>query len=60
MEGVVNNSMTSLGTIFTQFSTWMTSMVSTITAEGNEILLLAVGIFAVGAVIGLARRLIGG
>lgn len=60
MEGVVNNSMTSLGTIFSQFSTWMTSMVSTITAEGNEILLLAVGIFVVGAVIGLARRLIGG
>lgn len=60
MEGAVSNSMTSLGTIFSQFSTWMTSMVSTITAEGNEILLLAVGIFVVGAVIGLARRLIGG
>ena len=54
------NGLTSLGTIFTQFTTWMTDMVTTITAQGNEILLLAVGIFAVGAVIGLARRLIGG
>ena len=52
--------MSSLGVIFTQFSSWMTDMVGTITKSGNEILLLAVGIFAVGAVIGLARRLIGG
>lgn len=59
MEGA-GNGLTSLGTLFTQFTTWMTDMVSTITASGNEILLLAVGIFAVGAVIGLARRLIGG
>lgn len=59
MEGA-GNGLNSLGTIFTQFTNWMTSMVTTITADGNEILLLAVGIFAVGAVIGLARRLIGG
>lgn len=59
MEGAANG-LTSLGTLFTQFTSWMTDMVSTITASGNEILLLAVGIFAVGAVIGLARRLIGG
>ena len=58
MEG--GNALTSLGTIFTTFTGWMTDMVETITASGNEILLLAVGIFAVGAVIGLARRLIGG
>ncbi len=59
MEGA-ENALTSLGTIFTTFTGWMTDMVETITASGNEILLLAVGIFAVGAVIGLARRLIGG
>ncbi len=59
MEGA-GNSLASLGTLFTQFTSWMTAMVTTITAEGNEILLLAVGIFAVGAVIGLSRRLIGG
>lgn len=59
MEGA-GNGLASLGTIFSQFTTWMTDMVNTITASGNEILLLAVGIFAVGAVIGLARRLIGG
>lgn len=59
MEGA-GTGLTSLGTLFSQFTDWMTDMVSTITASGNEILLLAVGIFAVGAVIGLARRLIGG
>lgn len=59
MEGAAGG-LTSLGTLFSQFTSWMTDMVSTITASGNEILLLAVGIFAVGAVIGLARRLIGG
>lgn len=52
--------MQSLGTIFATFTGWMSDMVDTITASGNEILLLAVGIFVVGAVIGLARRLIGG
>lgn len=51
--------MGSLTTLFGQFMTWMGTMVTTITAEGNEILLLSTGIFVVGAVIGLARRLIG-
>lgn len=51
--------MASLGTLFTQFSTWMGNMVSTMTTEGNELMLLPIGIFAVGAVIGLAGRLIG-
>ncbi len=60
MEGAVGNSMTSLGTVFSWFTTQMGAMVDTITAEGNEILLLAIGIFVAGAVIGLARRLIGG
>lgn len=46
-----------LGTVFTQFTTWMTSLVSTIST--SPLLLLPVGIFCVGAVIGLASRLIG-
>lgn len=56
---VTRNSMTSLGTIFTQLMTWVGSLLTTITAEGNEILLIPVGIFVVGAVIGLCSRLIG-
>lgn len=46
-----------LQTIFTQIMTWMSSLVTTITS--NPLLLLPVGIFVVGAVIGLASRLIG-
>ncbi len=55
----VNSSMTSLGTLFTEFTGWMGDIVTTMTAEGNEIMLLPVGIFIVGAAIGLAGRLIG-
>lgn len=51
--------MTSLTTLFTSFMAWMGTMVGTMTKTGNEILLLSTGIFVVGAVIGLARRLIG-
>ena len=46
-----------LTAVFTQFTTWMTSLVGTISSE--PILLLPIGIFCVGAVIGLASRLIG-
>ena len=59
METEVFNSMTSLGTLFTAFAGWMGDIVETITASGNEIMLLPVGIFVVGAAIGLAGRLIG-
>lgn len=59
MGEAVQNSMESLGTLFTQFTTWMGAIVATITKSGNEIMLLPVGIFVVGAVIGLASRLIG-
>lgn len=60
MDGTtVTNAMSGLGTIFTQMTTWMGSIVTTMTAEGNEIMLLPVGIFVVGAAIGLAGRLIG-
>lgn len=50
--------LTNLGSLFTQFTSWMTSMVSTITS--SPILMLGLGVFAVGAVIGLAYRLIRG
>lgn len=46
-----------LGTIFTQLMSWITSLVSTIAS--SPLLLLPVGIFCAGAVIGLAGRLIG-
>lgn len=49
--------LTTLGSIFTQIMTWVSSLVTTI--AGEPLLLLPVGIFAVGAVIGLASRLIG-
>lgn len=49
--------METLTTVFTQVVTWMTTLLTTIT--GNPILLLGIAIFAVGAAIGLARRLIG-
>lgn len=44
-------------TVFTQFMTWMGTLVTTISS--SPLLLLPVGIFCVGAVIGLASRLIG-
>lgn len=51
--------MASLGILFTQFATWMTELVTTMTSSGNEIMLLPIGIFVVGGAIGLASRLIG-
>lgn len=59
MEDVGGNVMSSIGTLFTQFTTWMGNIVTTMTAEGNEIMLIPVGIMCVGAAIGLASRLIG-
>lgn len=56
-EPVVQTGLTALGTIFTQIMTWVGDLVSTIADE--PLLLLPVGIFVVGAVIGLAGRLIG-
>lgn len=54
---VTKTGMEALGTIFSQVMTWVTSLVTTIASE--PLLLLPVGIFVVGAVIGLAGRLIG-
>lgn len=50
--------MTNLGTLFTTITGWITSIVSTITS--SPVLMLTLGIFVVGAVIGLAYRLIRG
>lgn len=50
--------LSNLGVVFTQITSWVTSIVSTITA--SPILLVGLGIFVVGAIIGLAYRLIRG
>ena len=49
---------TNLGTLFTSITGWMSSIVSTITS--SPILMVGLGIFVTGAVIGLAYRLIRG
>ena len=56
MEGV-ETGLEALGTIFTQVATWVAELVKTI--GSTPLLLLPVGIFCFGAVIGLAGRLIG-
>lgn len=50
--------MTNLGSLFTTITGWIASIVTTITS--SPILMLTLGIFVVGAVIGLAYRLIRG
>ena len=47
-----------LASVFTQLNTWISSLVTTIAS--NPLLLVPVGIFVCGAVIGLAYRLIRG
>lgn len=56
-EGTISTGLEALGTIFTQVMTWVSTLVTTIASQ--PLLLLPVGIFCVGAVIGLAGRLIG-
>lgn len=50
--------MENLATLFTTITGWVASIVSTITA--SPVLMIGLGIFVVGAVIGLAYRLIRG
>lgn len=50
--------LTNLGEVWTQFTRWIENIVSTITS--SPILLIGLGIFVVGATIGLAQRLIRG
>lgn len=51
--------MAQLATVVTAATGWMTQTVTTMTTAGNEIMLVGIGIFCVGAGIGLARRIIG-
>ena len=53
----IDTGLATLGEIFTQLMSWVGSLVTTIASQ--PLLLLPVGIFVVGAVIGLAGRLIG-
>lgn len=53
----VSTSLVTLGQVYTQLMSWMGTVVSTIAEE--PLLLLPVGIFITGAVIGLAKRFIG-
>jgi hypothetical protein len=46
-------------TVFTAITGFMGDIVGVMTTEGNEIMLIPVGIFVAGAAIGLAGRLIG-
>ena len=59
MEGVVNTGMTSIATVVTQLTQFMTQVITTITAEGNEIMLITISIGMFGGAIGLVKRLIG-
>lgn len=45
-----------LGSLFTQFTTWMGTIATTIAS--NELMLLPFAIFCVGASIGLIKRLL--
>lgn len=54
---VIQTGLEALSTIFTTVMGWVADLVTTIADE--PLLLLPVGIFVVGAVIGLAGRLIG-
>lgn len=54
----VSANLDGLATVFTQLNTWISSLVTTIAS--NSLLLVSVGIFVCGAVIGLAYRLIRG
>lgn len=59
MDTVVQNGMTAIGNVVTAMFGWMGNVVSTMTAEGNELMLIPVGIMVAGGAIGLASRLIG-
>jgi len=57
MEGSASAGLTAVGTVFSQISTWVGQLVTTIVS--TPLLLIPVGIMCFGAVIGLAGRLIG-
>ncbi len=49
--------MEAVGTVFTQFGTWVGNLVTVI--SNQPLLLIPVGIMCFGGTIGLAKRLIG-
>lgn len=53
------SSMTQVTTVVTSMFTQMGEVVQTMLTEGNELMLIPIGIFVAGAAIGLASRLIG-
>ncbi len=57
MDVTASTQLDAVKTVFTQIMEWMTSLVTSIAS--SPLLLIPVGIFVVGAVIGLASRLIG-
>lgn len=57
-EVTPDSSLANLGTVFTQVTTWVKDIVTTITA--SPVLMVGLGIFVTGAIIGLAYRLIRG
>lgn len=58
LAGEVTANLDGLGAVFTQLMTWIGSLVTTIAS--NPLLLVSLGVFVCGSVIGLAVRLIRG
>lgn len=58
LEAAADSSLDNLKTVFTQITAWVKDIVTTITA--SPILMVGLGIFVTGAIIGLAYRLIRG
>lgn len=58
MLAEVSGDLTAVGTVFSQLMSWIGSLVTTIAS--TPLLLIPVGIFTAGAVIGLGYRLIRG
>lgn len=58
MEGVtgMDSLLSKMGTIITQILTWVTNVTSTIVED--DLLFFTIGVFALGAVIGIVRRLL--
>lgn len=58
LAGEVTANLDGLGAVFSQLMTWIGSLVTTIAS--NPLLLVSLGVFVCGSVIGLAVRLIRG
>lgn len=58
LQAAADQGLTSLGSIFTQFMTWMGELYTVIVS--HPIMMLTLGIFVVGGAIGLIFRLIRG